>query len=68
LTFFVRGSKLQEKMKIERFEDLEIWQDARVLAKKIFEISNLEPFNKDFRFRDQIKAASGSIMDNIAAL
>ena len=53
-------------MKIERFEDLEIWKDARELSMYVFELTSKEPFNKDFRFRDQIRASSGSIMDNIA--
>lgn len=53
-------------MKIERFEDLEIWNEARELTKIIFELTSLQPFEKDFRFRDQIRSASGSIMDNIA--
>jgi TPP-dependent indolepyruvate ferredoxin oxidoreductase alpha subunit len=30
-------------MKIERFEDLEIWQEARELCKFIFEITEKEP-------------------------
>ncbi|MFC1495741.1 four helix bundle protein [Thermodesulfobacteriota bacterium] len=53
-------------LKINRFEDLEIWQEARSLCKFIFDVTSNEPFNKDFRFRDQIRASSGSIMDNIA--
>ena len=53
-------------MKIEKFEDLEIWQEARELCKTIFDITEKEPFKKDFKFRDQIRASSGSIMDNIA--
>jgi len=52
------------KMKIDRFEDLEIWQEARELTKLIFELTSYEPFVNDFRFRDQIRAAAGSIMDN----
>ena len=50
----------------KRFEDLEIWQLARKLCVNIFEITEKGPFLKDFRFRDQIKSSSGSIMDNIA--
>jgi len=50
----------------KRFEDLEIWQKARVFCKKIFRITNYEMFSKDYRFKDQIKASSGSVMDNIA--
>lgn len=53
-------------MTISGFEDLEIWQDARELCKMIRKLSMREPFNHDFRFRDQINSSSGSIMDNIA--
>jgi four helix bundle protein len=53
-------------LKINRFEDLEIWQEAKSLCKFIFDITSKEPFNKDYRFRDQIRASSGSIMDNSA--
>jgi S23 ribosomal protein. len=53
-------------MKIEKFEDLEIWQEARSLCKIIFEITRKDPFNKDFKLRDQIRTSSGSIMDNTA--
>ena len=53
-------------MKIERFEDLEIWQEARDLCKFVFSITLSDAFKKDFKFRDQIRASSGSIMDNIA--
>ncbi len=51
---------------ITRFEDLEIWQEARRLAKEVHIISIETELKTDFRFRDQIKAASGSVMDNIA--
>lgn len=50
----------------KRFEDLEIWQLARKLCINVFEITEKGPFLKDFRFKDQIKASSGSVMDNIA--
>jgi four helix bundle protein len=48
------------------FEDLEIWKTARVLCKDIYAITNYNLFSKDYKFRDQIRASSGSIMDNIA--
>ena len=51
---------------IKRFEDLEIWQEARRLTKEIYTISVETGLKNDFRLRDQIKASSGSIMDNIA--
>jgi len=53
-------------MKVDRFEDLEIWQMARQLSLEVKEYSTGNKFEKDFRFRDQIRAASGSVMDNIA--
>lgn len=53
-------------MKIERFEDLEIWIEARELCRFIFRITSEGLFSKDFKFRDQIRGSSGSIMDNIA--
>jgi four helix bundle protein len=51
---------------IKRFEDIEAWQKARLLAKEIFIISRETELAKDFRLRDQINAAAGSTMDNIA--
>lgn len=48
------------------FEDLEIWQEARKLAKEIYVISKETDLKTDFRFKEQIKASSGSVMDNIA--
>ena len=51
---------------ITKFEDLEIWQEARKLAKDIHLISRDTDLKTDFRFKEQIKASSGSVMDNIA--
>ncbi len=51
---------------ITKFEDLEIWQESRKLAKEIFLISKDTDLKTDFRFKEQIKASSGSVMDNIA--
>lgn len=49
-----------------KFEDLPVWQEARALAKEIYKVTSNEPFSKDFRFCGQIRAAAGSVMDNIA--
>lgn len=49
-----------------RFEDLEVFQEARELCKEIYRMTSEEPFNSDYRFVQQIRAAAGSIMDNIA--
>jgi len=51
---------------IKQFEDLEIWQTARTLSKEIFEYGQTGGFKRDYTLIDQINAASGSIMDNIA--
>lgn len=51
---------------ITKFEDLEIWQQARKLSKEVHEISKETELKQDYRFKEQIKAASGSVMDNIA--
>ncbi len=51
---------------ITKFEDLEVWQLAKQQANDIYILYNKEPFNKDFELRNQINAASGSVMDNIA--
>jgi len=53
-------------MKIQRFEDLEIWNEARNLCSIVFQITSREPFYNDYKFRDQVRASSGSVMDNIA--
>jgi four helix bundle protein len=51
---------------IKQFEDLEIWQLARQLCKDIHKITNYELLSNEFRLKEQIRASSGSIMDNIA--
>ncbi|MDO9340966.1 MAG: four helix bundle protein [Bacteroidales bacterium] len=53
-------------MKVTRFEDLEIWKEARDLSKIVYNITSHGLFNTDFKFRDQIRASAGSTMDNIA--
>ena len=53
-------------MTIERFEDLEIWKLAKELCKLVYEITEKEPFRKDFSLRNQIRSSSGSVMDCIA--
>ena len=53
-------------MTIKRFEDLEIWQQARELCKKFRRIAETTSLGKDFSLKDQIFRSSGSVMDNIA--
>src|ERR1043166_8669134 len=51
---------------VKNFEDLEIWKSARDLTKEIYRLTSEQRFSKDFRFRDQIRGASISIMSNVA--
>jgi len=51
---------------IQRFEDIQAWQEARKLVKMIYSLTNKESFSKDFGMRDQIRRASVSVMANIA--
>ncbi len=51
---------------IKRFEELEIWKEARRLSKEIIKIAKTTDLIKDFKLKDQIKGSSGSVMDNIA--
>ena len=52
--------------KIERFEDLECWQEARVLVREIYKVTNKEKVSKDYDLVRQIRRAAISIMNNIA--
>jgi len=51
---------------IKRFEELEIWKEARLLCISIRTISNKPTFAKDYSLKNQILGSSGSVMDNIA--
>lgn len=51
---------------IEQFEDIEAWQEARILANEIYAVTSNGQFARDFGLRDQIRRASVSILSNIA--
>ena len=53
-------------MKITRFEDLQAWQQARVLANLVYDATDQGNFARDFNLRDQIRGAVGSVMHNCA--
>jgi four helix bundle protein len=48
------------------FEETEVWQKSRSAAKKIYEISELARFSRDFALKDQIRRAAISVMSNIS--
>jgi len=52
--------------RIERFEEIEAWQKARVLTKEVYRISSAGDFARDFGLKDQIRRAAVSVMSNIA--
>ncbi|MBU1054503.1 MAG: four helix bundle protein [Proteobacteria bacterium] len=53
-------------MKIERFEDIEAWQLARVLTRKVYRLTKKPGFATDYGLKRQIQDAAGSSMHNIA--
>jgi four helix bundle protein len=48
---------------IRNFEELDIWKNARIVTKQVYEDFRS---SHDFAYRDQIQRASVSIMNNIA--
>jgi four helix bundle protein len=53
-------------MKIVQFEDIEAWQLARELARKVYRLTKKPRFAKDYGLKRQIQDAAGSSMHNIA--
>ena len=51
------------KMKFEKFEEIIAWNKAKILSINIYTIFE---DSRDYGFRDQIRRASVSIMNNIA--
>lgn len=51
---------------ISRFEDLAVWKKAREFSIEIFNLTNSNGFERDFKLRSQKNASSGSVSDNIA--
>jgi four helix bundle protein len=53
-------------VKINRFEDLECWKEARKLVNMVYDaIRNSKAFQNDYRLRDQSIGAAVSTMGNI---
>ncbi len=53
-------------MKIERFEEIEAWQLARELTRKVYTLTKKPQFMKDYGLKNQIQDSAGSSMHNIA--
>lgn len=52
-------------MKIQKFEDLNIWKESLKITKEIYDFTAKEKFSKDFGLRDQIRRAIISVSSNI---
>jgi four helix bundle protein len=53
-------------VRIEKFEDIEAWQIARVICRKVEQLFQETSLGKNYALRNQMERSSGSIMDNIA--
>ena len=53
-------------MRIERFEDLDCWKQARILTRLVYRLCENGGLNRDGRLRDQLTGPSVSVMNNMA--
>jgi four helix bundle protein len=51
---------------VQSFEDLKVWQQARILSKDIHELTKMNDYSSNPDLKRQMKNSSGSTMDNIA--
>ena len=51
---------------MSNFKKLEVWQESKILAVRIYNITKQGGFLNDYSFRDQIRRAAISIPSNIA--
>lgn len=51
---------------IQKFEDLEVWQDARELVKLVYALTTKFPKQETFGLASQMQRAAISVMSNIA--
>lgn len=52
--------------KIEKFEDIVVWQKATELCISIYSITNNEFLSKDYNLKNQLRKSALSISSNIA--
>lgn len=53
-------------MKITRFEDLLVWQKARVLANFVYQLTSMFPSSEKYGLVDQIRRSAVSVSANVA--
>ena len=49
-----------------RFRELKVWQKSKSLAVEIYKLTSEKTWERDYRFKQQIRAAAISIPSNIA--
>lgn len=55
-----------KRLRVERFEDLDVYRAALALQQKVFEMSKRWPREEQYALTDQIRRASRSIGANVA--
>jgi four helix bundle protein len=60
------GDRASMTSPIEKFEDLQAWQEARILVQGVYTLTRQPDLAKDYGLKDQIRRASVSVMSNIA--
>jgi len=50
----------------EGFEDLRVWQEARKLAREVYNVTNGFPGKEQYGLSAQLRRAAVSVMSNIA--
>ena len=48
------------------FEEINVWQNARVLVRDVYAVTRSGDFGKDYGLKDQVQRAAISICSNIA--
>lgn len=50
---------------IKRFEDLEVWQEARIIVQHVYRATSDRDYSRDLSLRDQVRRAAVYMMANI---
>lgn len=53
-------------MRFKRFEEMQVWRDARKLAGLVYGLIKKGKLHSDFGLRDQMQRSAVSVMSNIA--
>jgi four helix bundle protein len=61
-----RREAMTENGRFGNFEQLDAWQLSRSLTTKVYSITHSDKMSRDYGFKDQIRRASVSVMNNIA--